>query len=60
MGAFDRRQLILLRHGHFASRWWECDGNDGCAWPVFTQPSDVAIPWNHVLLRREVDMAHGN
>jgi len=61
MGAFERRQLIVdFGHGHFASCRWECNGNDDSAWPVLAQPPEVAIPWNHLLLRPEVDMARGN
>jgi hypothetical protein len=61
MGAFDRCQLIVeFGHDHFASRWWECNGNQGSARPVFTHPPDVTIPWNHLRLRPDVDMADGN
>lgn len=32
MGALDRRQLIVeFGHGHFASRWWECNGKQASA-----------------------------
>jgi hypothetical protein len=61
MGAFERRQLIIdFPHGHFGSCRWECDGNDDPAGPVLTQPPQVAISRNHLLLRHEVDMARGN
>jgi hypothetical protein len=61
MGAFDRRQLIVeFGYCHFVSRWRECNGNQGSARPVFAQPPQVTIPWNHLRLRPDVDMAHGN
>jgi len=61
MRAFDRRQLIVeFGHRLFASCWWERDGNEGSARSVLTQPPDVEIPWNHLRLQPEVDMAHGN
>src|SRR4029077_19882565 len=61
MGAFERRQLIVdFGHGHFVSCRGECNGNDDSTCPVLTQPPEVAIPWNHLLLRHEVDMARGN
>src|SRR6184192_3192919 len=61
MGAFDRRQLIVeFGHSRLASCRWGCNGNDNSARPVLTQPPDVAIPWNHLRLRPEVDMARRN
>jgi len=61
MGAFERRQLILqFGHGPFASCRWECNGNDDPACPALTQPPEIVIPWNHLLLRPQVDTARGD